>query len=219
MVVPFSAGVLLGVVLLGLVPELAVEFGWGSTIPLFLAGYLLLLVVNRYVYPVCPTCSHDHDHKACAAELHGFAWPLVAAAAVHSCLDGWSVAATGMSGSAAVRVAVPLAVVLHKVPEGIALGGILRASVKSRARALALSMGAEAVTLAGGAAALWIAPQLGARWTAYPVGITAGWLCYLGYHAVHEEWNRRGAAPAFLSAGAGMVGALLIERGVEALLK
>jgi len=219
MVVPFSAGVLLGVVLFGLVPELAAEFGWASTLPLFAAGYLLLMMVNRYAYPVCPTCSHDHDHNACAAELHGFAWPLIVAAALHSFLDGWSVAATGLTGSAAVRVAVPLAIALHKIPEGIALGGILRAAVKSRSLALVWSMGAEAVTLAGGAAALWLAPLLGARWTVYPVGITAGWLCYLGYHAVHEEWKRRGAAPAFLSAAAGVAGAVLIERGVEALLK
>jgi zinc transporter ZupT len=218
-VVPFSAGVLLGVVLLGLVPELAVEFGWSATLPLFAAGYLALLLVNRYVYPVCPTCSHDHDHKACAAELHGFAWPLIVAAALHSFMDGWSVVATGLSASAEVRVAVPLAVALHKIPEGIALGGILRAAVKSRGQALAWSLGAEAVTLAGGAAGLWMAPQIGARWTVYPVGITAGWLCYLGYHAVHEEWKRRGAAPAFLSAAAGIAGAVLIERGVEALLK
>ncbi len=218
-VVPFSAGVLLGVVLLGLVPDLAAEFGWASTLPLFAAGYVALLLVNRYVYPVCPTCSHDHDHNACAAELHGFAWPLIAASALHSFLDGWSVAATESAGSAAVRVAVPLAVALHKIPEGIALGGILRAAVKSRGRALAWGMGAEAVTVAGGAAALWLAPQLGARWTVYPVGITAGWLCYLGYHAVHEEWKRRGAAPAFLSAASGIAGAVLIERGVEALLK
>ncbi len=218
-VVPFSAGVLLGVVLLGLIPELGLEFGWTATVPLFGAGYLALLLVSRYVYPVCPTCSHDHDHNTCAAELHGFTWPLIAAASLHSFLDGWSVAATGVTANAAVRVAVPLAVALHKIPEGIALGGILRASVKSRARALAWSVGAEAVTLAGGAAGLWLAPQLGARWTVYPVGITAGWLCYLGYHAVHEEWKRRGAVPAFLSAAAGFAGAALIERGVETLLR
>jgi zinc transporter ZupT len=218
-VVPFSAGVLLGVVPLGLVPELAVEFGWAPTLSLFAAGYLALLMVNRSAYPVCPTCSHDHDHNACADELHGFAWPLIAAAALHSFLDGWSVSATGMSASAAVRLTVPLAVALHKIPEGIALGGILRAAVKSRGWALAWSMGAEAVTLAGGAAGLWMAPRLGASWTVYPVGITAGWLGYLGYHAVHEEWKRRGAAPTFLSAAAGVAGAVLIERGVEALLK
>src|SRR5438876_1175755 len=91
-VVPFSAGVLLGVSLFGLVPELAGEIGWLTSGLLFAGGYGTLLLVNRYVYPVCPTCAHDHDHNACATELHGFAGPLFIAAAMHSFLDGWSIA-------------------------------------------------------------------------------------------------------------------------------
>jgi len=126
-VVPFSAGVLLGVALFGLLPELAVELGWTISLVLFAAGYGLLLVINRFAYPVCPTCAHDHDHNACATELHGFAGPLIAAAAVHSFMDGWSVATVQLTVPLGLRVAVPLAVALHKLPEGIALGGILRA--------------------------------------------------------------------------------------------
>ena len=134
-VVPFSAGVLLGVALFGLLPELASEIGWPISLALFAAGYGALLLVNRFVYRVCPTCAHDHDHNACATELHGFAAPLIAAAAVHSFLDGWSIATVQLTVPLGLRVAVPLAVALHKVPEGIALGGILRASVKSRSAA------------------------------------------------------------------------------------
>src|ERR1035438_4971534 len=131
-VVPFSAGVLLGVALFGLVPELASEIGWRVTMLLFAVGYGALLLVNRFVYPVCPICAHDHDHNACSTELHGFAAPLIVAASVHSFLDGWSVATVQLAVPLGLRVAVPLAVALHKLPEGIALGGILRASVGSR---------------------------------------------------------------------------------------
>ena len=53
-----------------------------------------------------------------------------------------------------LRVAVPLAVALHKLPEGIALGGILRASVGSRKVALGWAVLAEGATLAGGALAV-----------------------------------------------------------------
>lgn len=218
-VVPFSAGVLLAVALFGLAPELAMESGWTATALLFAAGYLLLYAVNRWAYPVCPTCAHDHDHGACETELHGFALPLIAAAALHSAMDGWSVATTQLAAPLGLRVAVPLAIALHKVPEGIALGGILRASVKSRFAALAWCVVAEGSTLLGGAAGLWMAPRLGSQWTAYPVGLTAGWLFYLGYHAVHEEWKRRGAAAAFLSAGVGAVCGAAIQRGAEALFR
>ncbi|HEY2018642.1 MAG TPA: ZIP family metal transporter [Bryobacteraceae bacterium] len=217
-VVPFSAGVLLGVALFGLVPELAVELGWPVSLLLFLAGYGLLLLLNR-VSPVCPTCAHDHDHSSCSTELHGFAGPLVVAAAMHSFLDGWSIATVQLAVPLGLRVAVPLAVALHKVPEGIALGGILRAAVKSRSAAMGWCVVAEGTTLAGGLLGLVMAPHLGTGWITYPLGITAGWLFYLGYHAVHEEWKRRGAAPAFVSALTGMAGAAAIQRGAEALFR
>jgi len=218
-VVPFSAGVLLGVALFGLLPELAGQAGWVASGLLFAAGYALLIVINRFAYPVCPTCGHDHDHNSCESELHGFAGPLIAAAALHAFLDGWAIATVQSTAPLGLRVAVPLAVVLHKLPEGIALGGILRASMGSRARAMGWCAVAEGVTLLGGALGLVMAPHLGTRWIMYPLGVTAGWLFYLGYHAVHEEWKRRGAAPAFLSALAGIVGAAIIQRGAEALFQ
>ena len=218
-IVPFSAGVLLGVSLFGLLPELAQETGWLASGLLFLAGYGLLFVVNRFAYPVCPTCAHSHDHNSCTTELHGFAAPLIVAAALHAFLDGWSIAAVQSAAPLGLRVAVPLAVALHKLPEGIALGAILRASVGNRISATGWCILAEGATLAGGILGLAMAPHLGTRWITYPLGITAGWLFYLGYHAVHEEWKRRGAGPAFWSAATGILGAAAIQRGAEALLR
>lgn len=218
-VVPFSAGVLIGVALFGLLPELAEDSSWPLTLALCAAGYGLLLLINRYVYPICPTCAHDHNHDACGTELHGFAAPLIIAAALHSFLDGWSVAVVQHAAPLGLRVAVPVAIALHKLPEGIALGGVMRASVPSRTVALLWCLLAEGATLAGGALALALAPHLGSMWTIYPLGLTAGWLIYLGYHAVHEEWKRKGAAPASVSALAGGAAAALIQRGAEALLR
>ena len=221
MVVPFSAGVLLGVALFGLVPELAEEAGWTPSVLLFAAGWAVLFMVDRYGYPVCPTCAHDHDHdhNSCAAELHGFAGPLVAGAALHSFLDGWGIAASQWAAAPGLRIAVPLAVALHKLPEGIALGGILLPSVKRRTAAMAWSALAECATLVGSAAGSLLAPNLGTRWTIYPLGLAAGWLFFLGYHAVHEEWKRRGPAPAFWSAAAGILGSAALQRGAESLFR
>jgi zinc transporter ZupT len=210
-VVPLSAGVLLGVVVFGLKPELVVEAGWGPSIALAAAGYTLLLVINRYAYTLCPTSSHDHDHNACDRELHGFAGPLIGAAAVHSFLDGWSIATVQLAVPLGLRIAVPLAVALHKLPEGIALGGMLRAAVKSRGAAFAWCIVAEGATVVGGAVGLWMAPKLGTAWITYPLGITAGWLLYLAYHALHEEWRRRGT-PALASALTGLAGAAILQR-------
>ena len=219
LVVPFSAGVLLGVALFGVLPELALQAGWALSLLLFAAGYGLLIAIDRFAYPVCPSCAQDHDHTSCVTELHGFAAPLIAAAALHSFLDGWSIAMAQWAAPLGLRVAVPLAVALHKIPEGIALGCILRASVSSRPMALAWCILAEGSTLLGGLAGVLMAPRLGTSWILYPLGLTAGWVFYLGFHAVHEEWKRRGPAPAFVSALTGVAGAAVIQRGAEALFR
>jgi zinc and cadmium transporter len=198
LVVPFSAGVLLGVVFFGLLPELVEEIGWLVTSIFFVAGYGLLFLINRFVAPVCPTCAHDHDHQSCGAVLHGFAAPLIGAMMLHAFFDGWSVATVQLSPQRGIRLAVAMAIVLHKIPEGLALGAMARASVDSRSTAVFWSVLAETMTLVGGILGLAIAPQLGAAWITYPLALAAGWLFYLGTHAVHEEWKRRGPVPAFI---------------------
>jgi zinc transporter ZupT len=218
-VLPFSAGVLLGVALFGLLPELAGQAGWVRSLVLFGFGFGILVLVDRYVYPVCPTCAHDHDHHACHEEFHGFAAPLLAAASIHSFLDGWSMATVQQVTPLGLRVAVPLAVTLHKIPEGIALGGILCAAIGPRPLALGATVLAEAFTLLGAGIGLLLAPRLGTTWTLYPLGLTAGWIFYLGFHAVHEEWKRCGATPAFVSALTGVAGAAALQRGAEALFR
>ena len=192
LVVPLSGGVLAGVVLLGLLPELVAEIGWLRTALLFAGGYSILPLINRYVAPVCPSCGHDHAHLAGEAALHGFAAPLISASALHSFFDGWSIATAQMAAPLGIRVAVPLAVALHKIPEGIALGAIVRASMRSRSSALLWCMAAEGTTLAGGVLGFWIAPRLGSEWITYPLGIAAGWLFYLGAHAIHEAMRPAG---------------------------
>jgi len=220
LVVPFSSGVLIGVALFDLLPDLAGQSGWLRAAILFAAGYGALVLLNRSGYAVCPSCSHDHDHAACSTHLHGFAAPLISAAALHSFLDGWGVVTVaGAAFPLALRVAVPVAVGLHKLPEGIALGGILRAAVKRRGTAMAWCVVAEGATLAGGLVAVLLAPRLGEQWTIYPLGLTAGWLFYLGFHAVHEEWRRCGFSFALWPAAAGVAGAAVLQRGVEFLFR
>lgn len=216
LVVPFGAGVLLGVVFFGLLPELVEEIGWPAAGIFFAAGYGLLYWISRHVAPVCPSCAHDHDHQSCGTALHGFAAPMIGASLLHSFFDGWSIATAQLASHHELRLAVALAVALHKIPEGIALGAIVRASVSSRSTALFWSVLVEAATLLGGILGLAIAPQLGTSWITYPLALAAGWLFYLGAHAVHEEWKRRGPVPAFMTALTGAAGAAALQQGVQA---
>ncbi len=216
--VPFGGGLLVGIAVFGLLPEMMTEIGWLRSLLLVAAGYFSLLVVNRFVYPVCASCAHDHNHEICLSALHGFAAPLISAAALHSFLDGWSIVTAQQSPAVGVRIALPVAVALHKIPEGMALGAIMRVAVASRAAALSWCVVGESLTLAGGAAALMVAPRLAGVWFSYPLALAAGFFFYLGFHAVHGEWKRRGGR-AFMPALSGVAGVAALEQGVRALLR
>jgi zinc transporter ZupT len=118
-----------------------------------------------------------------------------------------------------IRVTVPLAVGLHKIPEGMALAAILWACMGSRAAAFAWCVAAESCTILGGMVGLALAPRLGTAWILYPLAIAGGCFFFLGFQAVYEEWKRRGALPAFMPAITGAAGAAALQQGVRAFFR
>jgi zinc transporter ZupT len=134
--------------------------------------------------------------------LHGFATPLLAAAALHSALDGWS---AGLGGAFVWGLA------FHKIPEGIALGVIARASLESRRAALLWCALAESSTLAGAGLERVLAPHMNATHFHALLAIAGGSFLFLGGHAVHDEFRRSGPAPAFVPAVAGVAGSSVLR--------
>ena len=200
--VPFSGGVLVGVALFWVLPEMAEYLNWVQALAWIAAGFAVLWAVDRFVYPLCPACSQPHDHDNCSADLHGFAPPLLIAAAIHSALDGWSVLAA--NGSAHLGAPFVLAIAIHKVPEGLALGVIVRAAINSRRAALGWCLLAESATVVGAALELVLAPFLGPQVLHALLAIAGGTFLYLGGHAVHGEFRRRGIAVGLVPALAGI---------------
>jgi zinc and cadmium transporter len=187
--VPFSGGLLMGVAVFWVLPEMAAFFHWFNALAWIIGGGAALWCVDRFVYPVCPSCSHPHDHDDCAATLHGFAPPLLLAAALHSALDGWSM--TAAHDSQTLGTAFIVAIAVHKVPEGLALGVIARAAMDSRRSALGWCALAESATILGAALEIILAPHLGARTLHALLALAGGTFLYLGGHAVHGEFRRR----------------------------
>jgi zinc transporter ZupT len=206
-VIPFSGGLLVGVALFGLLPELAGEIGWLRGVPVFAGGYLLLAWLDRRF--------HGHAHLDVEEEHAGytgdFTVPLLLAASAHAFLDGWGLASTR---AGEVGLVFPIAVMLHKAPEGLALGAIFRAATGSRGKAFGLCLVAEAATFAGGWAGAVLTPQLGSAWTNYPLAVAGGCFLYLGYHAVEGEWKRFGLGAAWAPAVCGFAGAAIVQSGV-----
>jgi zinc and cadmium transporter len=207
--VPFGGGVLMGVAVFWVLPEMAEFLRWPGAVAWIAAGFALLWMVDRYVYAVCPACSHTHDHEGCLTPLHGFAWPLLAAAALHSALDGWSVAVA--QGPSMLGTAFVMGIAFHKIPEGVALGVIARAALPSRAAALAWCAVAQFSTVAGAGLESLLAPYLGAQALHALLALAGGSFLYLGGHAVHGELRRSGAAPAFVPALTGVAGSSVLR--------
>ncbi len=215
LLVPFGAGLLVGMAAFGMWPEVSEKMGWLAGLGVLASGFLLLWIVNRFVHPVCPSCSHTHDHASCAVTLHGFAPPLVIAAVLHSLMDGLAIPAAGRQDPDGLAWGVFLAIAIHKVPEGLAYGTILRAAVKSRVSAIGWCLVAQLPTIVGGVAESLFAPDAEGAWTLVVLALAGGSFLFLGYHAIHGEVRRRGPAPVLTPALVGLAGAAVIQLGLH----
>ncbi len=213
-IVSLSGGVLAGIALFWVLPELCKHFGWVAGPVWLMTGFFLLWLVDRFLYPVCPACSHTHDHGACSTPLHGFALPLILAAGVHSFFDGLGLAASHEAVAGELGRAVFWGIALHKLPEGLALGAILRASLRTGVAAGAAAVATQIPMLAGGAVEILLSPYLEAQWLAVLLGIAGGSFLYLGIHTMHGEWKRRGPAVAFFVACAGVAAAAILRHSL-----
>ncbi|HEX3684699.1 MAG TPA: hypothetical protein VHU83_19330 [Bryobacteraceae bacterium] len=196
-----GGGVLFGISLFWVIPEIADSSGWVAAIVLAVAAGVCLAGLDRLLIHT------GHSPR------HGVLAPLLAATALHSFLDGWSVRALAIHPVA--DVAVPVGLALHKIPEGLALGWIVRRSISSKWKAAGAAAGVELLTAAGafvepranqsGAAAF------GAWWSAVVLAIIAGSFLFLAFHALAAARKRAGVVAVFLATLAAVGGLALVK--------
>jgi hypothetical protein len=175
-----GGGLLAGIALFWLLPEIAAGVGWTAALLMALIACVVMLLLDRFL---------EHSDYMPGHSVIG---PLLVAAALHSFLDGWSVRA--FSGQALADVAVPVGLALHKVPEGLALGWISHKSLRSASKSIAAGAAAESMTLLGG----FVEPRtnqfgllaFGAWWEAVVLAVIAGSFLFLGCHALLPDWKR-----------------------------
>lgn len=184
-----GGGLLFGIALFWLIPEIAQSSGWITAWALSAIVCAVALLLDRFL------AHAGHSPR------HGVIGPLVVAAAVHSFLDGWSVRA--LSGQPLAHIAVPAGLAMHKVPEGLALGWITHKSLGSTSKAVTAGTAVEVMTLVGA----FIEPrvnqsgvaQFGAWWTATVLAVIAGGFLFLGLHALWPGWKRPSVVLLFLA--------------------
>jgi hypothetical protein len=197
-----GGGVLCGISVFWLIPEVARMVGFAFALGLTLAAGAALLAVDGAL------AHRGHSLR------DGVVGPLLAATAIHSFLDGWSVRALAVQPLASV--AVPIGLALHKVPEGLALGWITSKSMGSTGRAIFAGSAVEMATVIGAA----IEPRADASgtatfgdwWTAMVLAVVGGSFLFLGLHTVAPERKKLGVVPVF-AGGFSVVGLLAWVHG------
>lgn len=135
----------------------------------FLIGLALMWLVDRFVHPLCPACADDHNHAECSTRLHGLGIPLLTAFGIHALADGLSGGEPG--------------VLLHKIPEGLAMALLFRAAFPKVWQAVAATAGVQSFTALGGVIQVPLNSEvMGA--------FGKGTLFFLGVHSMHSlHWR------------------------------
>ncbi|MBV9267185.1 MAG: hypothetical protein JO061_13530 [Acidobacteriaceae bacterium] len=185
-----GGGVLSGICLFWLIPEIAETSGFAFALALTVIAGAALVALDRVL------AHTGHSPR------HGMVGPLLLATAIHSFLDGWSVRALATKPLAGI--AVPIGLALHKIPEGLAIGWITRKAIGSTARAILASGAVELLTVIGAIveppAESSGAAVFGERWTAAVLTIVGGSFLFLGFHTVVSERKKVGVMPVFAMA-------------------
>jgi len=186
--ISFAAGTLLGVTLFSIIPETVAAMSLWQLAAALVSGYLLFLVISRYVFHVCPACAASHFDEATTHRFSEIASAMVIALGLHSTMDGLALALGKESGMAGgLDASLLLAICVHKVPEGLALSALLLASGLRRGVVLGWVAAVESTTLIGGALGLWVAPQMSNVWLGLILAHVGGGFIFLAFHAVFGE--------------------------------
>jgi zinc and cadmium transporter len=191
--ISLGAGTLLGVTLFGILPETLENLRWWELVLAFGSGYYLFFLITKYVYHVCPACAASHFDEATTHRFSEIATGMIVALAIHCTVDGLAMAAgheahASVSGTGRViDFSLVLAVCVHKVPEGLALGALLLGAGFSRAGALFRVAAVESTTLLGGIAGLLFLRNVSEVWLAVLLAHAGGGFIFLATHAIFGE--------------------------------
>lgn len=203
-VVHFAAGAFLALAVAHLLPEAAEGVQWPAALVTAALGVAACWLLTRWAGGFCPACSLD-EADPLPTELR---IPLLLVITVHSALDGLALA----HGDHAARMELLSAVVLvHKIPEGIAIAAVARSTGRSTLSALGITVAVEACTFLGLAIGNAI-NGLGGGFLSMAQGVTAGSFIYLTGLTLAPDRKSPRAVPNVIAAviGAGSTIAALL---------
>lgn len=198
----FSAGVLLGSVFLGLLPEAAERAGDGSVFTAALLAMLAFFLLERAVRAWSAT---ESAHAVPSRYL------ILIGDGVHNFIDGVAIAVAFVAGTD-VGIAYTIAVIAHEVPQEIADYAILVSGGFRRGTALALNVASGLTATLGAAVCFWFEGTVEAHLPWF-IAATAGMFLYIAACDLipelhHPPWRRSWLATLPLLVGVALVALL-----------
>jgi zinc transporter ZupT len=215
-VVAVSSGILCGVALVWMLPEMS-QISGSHFAGIALGACLgVLFLVDRFVFPVCPCCTHVHHHSSSDGASASLLLPLVAGICLHNFLDGWS---TQLASETAGNLGLGMLVgnLVHKAPESVVLGLLLRSATGNSTRAAGLAAFASGFLVIGGAAQTYSASFHSSGLFMASLALAAAGFLFVGIHMFRAECARSGRQAAAWSLATGFAVAVAVERTVALL--
>ena len=216
--ISLGAGTLLGVTLFAILPETLEGLRWWVVLLALGSGYAVFALVSKYVYHVCPACAASHFDEATAHRFSEIAVAMMVALAIHCTADGLALAAgqeaevANVPGGHLLNASLVLAICVHKVPEGLALGALLLGAGFARSKVVLCVAGVEATTLLGGALGWFFLRNVSGAWLDAVVAHAGGGFLFLATHAVLGELFKHEKRLVLVNFGIGflLIGALTL---------
>lgn len=214
--ISLGAGTLLGVTVFAILPECYSRLSWWGLLLALVSGYALFAIISRYVYHVCPACAASHFDESTTHRFSEIASAMMIALAIHCTADGIAIAAgreahvSNTAGGRVLDLSLVMAICVHKVPEGLALGALLLGAGLRRAGVVWRVAAVEATTLLGGVLGWIFLQQISPVWLDAVVAHVGGGFLFLASHAVMGEILRhhKTLVLANFAAGFGAIGLL-----------
>jgi zinc transporter ZupT len=216
--ISLGAGTLLGVTVFAIVPESLANLSWWAVLLSLGSGYVLFALISKYVYHVCPACAASHFDEATTHQFCEIASAMMVALAVHCTADGIAIAAgreadsANLIGGRVLDLALVMAICVHKVPEGLALGALLLGAGLTRRSVVSWVAAVEATTVLGGIAGLFFLQRITPGWLDAVVAHVGGGFIFLAVHAVLGEIlkHHKTLVLSNFATGFGVIGCLAV---------
>lgn len=170
--VPFAAGVLLTVALIGLLPEAVHVIDQKA----FLIALITFLAAYLFENIACDL-HHHHETSQKGVDYCGATWLVILGDTIHNFIDGATIAATFLANPG-LGIITTASTFLHEVPHEIGDFGILLKAGWKRGKILLVNIISALFTVVGGLAVFFLFSQeiiLG-----YLLAAAAGLFLYLG---------------------------------------